>query len=287
MKTRKLLILLLICIVLLPIGICSAIPSSSFTESYGEWLDDWNINRNYYGGKNGYLPNLAYETLNENKELAYSIGESFQAQYTQKTERAQAILRYVQQWTEYGYDEENVYMNGVAQEEWAWNADETANRFNQTTGAVAIGDCEDLAFLCGTIYKGAGFDAAIVDAPGHVALLIWLPEFDNADNYWDIPDDNRGSGWIWVEATGDSNPLGWTPSDYEYGDWTAYPLGTIEPIEEDNTTTPTELFSTDIIVPIVVIGVIFVILSLASTSRSRKRSNYLPPPPTIYPNPIS
>ncbi len=278
MKIRKLLILLPICIVLLPIGICSAIPSSSFTESYGEWLDDWNINRNYYGGKNGYLPNLAYETLNENKELAYSIGESFQTQYTQKTDRAQAILRYVQQWTEYGYDEENVYMNGVAQEEWAWNADETANSFNQTTGAVAIGDCEDMAFLCGTIYRGAGFDSAIVDAPGHVALLIWLPEFDNADNYWDIPDDNRGSGWIWVEATGDSNPLGWTPSDYENGDWTAYPLGTIEAIEEDSTTTPTEFFSTDIIVPIVVIGVIFVILSLASTSRSRKRSNYLPPP---------
>jgi hypothetical protein len=278
MTMRKLLILLLSCIVFLPIGTCTAFPSSSFTESFGEWLDDWNINRNYYGGKNGYLPNLAYETLNENKELAYSIGESFQAQYTQKTERARAILRYVQQWTEYGYDEDNVYMNGVAQEEWAWNADETANRFNQTTGAVAIGDCEDMAFLCGTIYMGAGFDAAIVDAPGHVALLIWLPEFDNADNYWDIPDDNRGSGWIWVEATGDSNPLGWTPSDYEYGDWTAYPLGTIEPIEEDNTTTPTEFFSTDIIVPVVVIGVIFVILSLASTSRSRKRSNYLPPP---------
>lgn len=279
MTMRKLLFLLLSCIVLLPIGTCTAIPSSSFTESYGEWLDDWNINRNYYGGKNGYLPNLAYETLNENKELAYSIGESFQAQYTQKTERAQGILRYVQQWTEYGYDEDNVYMNGVAQEEWAWNADETAHSFNQTTGAVAIGDCEDMAFLCGTIYMGAGFDAAIVDAPGHVALLIWLPEFDNADNYWDIPDDNRGSGWIWVEATGDSNPLGWTPSDYEYGDWTAYPLGTIEPIEDDNTTTPTEFFSTDMIVPIVVIGVIFVILSFASNSRSRKRSNYLPSPP--------
>jgi len=279
MTMRKLLILLLSCIVLLPIGTCTAIPSSSFTESYGEWLDDWNINRNYYGGKNGYLPNLAYETLDENRELAYSIGESFQAPYTQKTERAQAILRYVQQWTEYGYDEDNVYMNGVAQEEWAWNADETAHRFNQSTGAVAIGDCEDMAFLCGTIYLGAGFDVAIVDAPGHVALLIWLPEFDNADNYWDIPDDNRGSGWIWVEATGDSNPLGWTPSDYEYGDWTAYPLGTIEPIEEDSTTTPTEFFSIDIIVPIVVIGVIFAILSLASTSRSRKRSNYLSPPP--------
>ena len=68
---------------------------------------------------------------------------------------------------------------GVAQDEWAWNADEMAHAFNPTTGVTAIGDCEDMAFLCGTIYVGAGFDAAIVDAPDHVALLIWLPEFCN------------------------------------------------------------------------------------------------------------
>ncbi len=49
------------------------------------------------------------------------------------------------------------------------------------------------------------------------ALLIWLPEFSNANNYWDIPNDGRDAGWIWVEATGSSNPLGWTPPDFEDG----------------------------------------------------------------------
>ena len=53
-------------------------PASSFTSQEGDWYDNWGIDRNYYGGPNGYLPNLATETLNENKELAYSIGEQFQ-----------------------------------------------------------------------------------------------------------------------------------------------------------------------------------------------------------------
>jgi hypothetical protein len=199
----------------------SGLPASSFSQQNGDWYDNFGIDRNYYASPDGYLPNLAPETLGENKEIAYSIGERFQDNYQSKTERAIAILKYVQTWTEYGYDSDNVVRDGIAQEEWAWNADEMAHAFNQTTGVKAIGDCEDMAFLCGTIYVGAGFDAAVVDAIDHVALLIWLPEFSNADYYWDI-NDGRGAGWIWVEATGSSNPLGWTPPDFEDGDWFAY-----------------------------------------------------------------
>ena len=65
-------------------------------------------------------------------------------------------------------------MNGEAQEEWAWNVDEMAHMLNETTNKIAVGDCEDLAFLCATMYMAAGIDAAMVLAPQHVALLIWL-----------------------------------------------------------------------------------------------------------------
>jgi hypothetical protein len=157
--------------------------------------------------------------------LAYGIGEWFEESYDNRVERAEAILNYVQKWTNYGYDEDNVFINGEAQEEWAWNADETTSMFDETKYSVAIGDCEDMAFLCATLYVAASFDVAIIDAPGHVALLIWLPEYDNADYYWDIPDDGRAYGWIWVEATGDANPLGWTPPDFSDGDWISYVLG--------------------------------------------------------------
>jgi hypothetical protein len=230
-------------------------PALSFTQQEGDWYDNWGIDRNYYDGTNGYLPGIASETLKENKELAYSIGQQFLINYESKTHRAEAILSYVQEWTEYGYDSDYVTRGGIAQEEWAWNADEMANALNESTGIKATGDCEDLAFLCGTIYMGAGFDAAAVDAPGHVALLIWLPEFSNANNYWDIPNDGREAGWIWVEATSDSNPLGWTPPDFSDGNWNAYPLSSLAEIVEEQ-----QPFSMELI-----ILAAFVLVALAAT----------------------
>jgi hypothetical protein len=133
-------------------------------------------------------------------------------------------LKYVQKWTEYGYDSDNVMRNGIAQDEWAWNADEMAHAFNETTGVKAIGDCEDMAFLCSTIYLAAGFDVVLVSPTEHVALMIWLPEYSNANYYWDI-NDGRGEGWIWVEATSENNPLGWTPPDFSDGNFEVYSLG--------------------------------------------------------------
>jgi hypothetical protein len=244
----------------------NAFPASSFTFKDGDWYDNWGIDRNNYEGSNGYLPKLATETLNGNRELAYTIGERFQSDYASNTDRAMAILRYVQTWTEYGFDSDNVVRNGVPQDEWAWNADEMAHSFNETTGVKAIGDCEDMAFLCGTIYVAAGFDAAIVDAPEHAALLIWLPEFSNANDYWDLPNDGKDAGWIWVEATGNSNPLGWTPPDFENGGWTAYPIGNLQFASEPQPTSST-LMPIDMNLLLMIIVVIFFVLIALSRSR--------------------
>lgn len=217
--------------VLFSISISYAIPSGGkhppeFTKIDGYWYDSWGYNRNLHSGENGYLPNLAYETIGSNKDLAYEIGEMFEKNYNNKIERAEAILNYVQRWTDYGFDEDNVVdENGVPQIEWAWNADETVHMFNENTNLVAIGDCEDVSFLCATIFIAANFDVALVDAPGHVALLIWLPEYDNANYYWDLPSDGRDYGWIWIEATGEVNPVGWTPPDFSDGDWSVFILG--------------------------------------------------------------
>lgn len=249
-------------------------PASSFTqEGTYDWYDNWGIYRTYYGGTNGYLPNLASETLGDNAELAYSLGERFQNNYPSKTDRAVAILKYVQRWTEYGYDSDNVFKNGFAQDEWAWNADEMAHAFNEVTGVTAVGDCEDMAFLCGTIYVGAGIDAALVDAPEHVALVIWLPEFANADIYWDLPNDDRDAGWIWVEATGESNPLGWTPPDFEDGGWTAYPIGDLSfvPETQSDTSQPSLLDWIDVDFDLL-LTVGFIILSvLLALARAKRR----------------
>jgi hypothetical protein len=268
---RYLILFLLLCAPAVAlIKTASGFPASSFKQQNGDWYDNWGIDRNNAGTNGelpGYLPNLATETLGENKELAYSIGVWFQNNYPSKTARAVAILKYVQTWTEYGYDSDNFIRNGVAQDEWAQNADEFAHAFNETTGVKAIGDCEDMAFLCGTIYVGAGFDAAVIEATDHCALLIWLPEFSNANNYWDI-NDGRGAGWIWVEATGSSNPLGWTPPDFTDGGWTAYPINSLQFVAE--TPTPSQSTSTNLdVLGIIVTIVLSFILALIRLKRTR------------------
>jgi hypothetical protein len=226
----KLALSIFIITLILSVNIAQAIPSGGiyppeFNYKNGYWYDSWDYNRNNYAGEDGFLPYVVYESLGSDKELAFELGGWFKENYDNKVERAEAILNYVQKWTDYGYDEDNVFRNGVAQEEWAWNADEMAHMFDETTYSVAIGDCEDMAFLCATLYVASNFDVALIDAPGHVALLIWLPEYDNANYYWDIPDDGRDYGWIWVEATSEVNPLGWTPPDFSDGDWISYRIG--------------------------------------------------------------
>jgi hypothetical protein len=247
----------------------SGIPASSFTQQHGDWYDNWGIDRNDAGINGelpGYLPNLASETLGENKELAYSIGQQFLNQYQDNNSRADAILKYIQTWTYYAYDSDTFVRNGVAQDEWAQNADEFAHAFNQSTGVKAPGDCEDMAFLCATIYVGAGFDAAVIDATDHAACLIWLPEYPNADDYWDL-NDGRGSGWIWVEATGSENPVGWTPSDYEDGDWTAYQINSQPYVARSPTTSGPTFDIFDLLFLVVAVIIVLARLGLGTKRR--------------------
>ena len=73
-----------------------AVPSATFTKrtnyGYEEWYDSWGFNRNYYGESDGYLPNLAYESIGNDKELAYSIGEQFKVDYPQKVVSMFSVL---------------------------------------------------------------------------------------------------------------------------------------------------------------------------------------------------
>jgi len=233
LRSRNIATGIILLFILSSVSVAHGIPSGGvyppkFTaeDSYWgrEWFDSWGYNRNNAEGSDGYLPAIAYESLGDYAEKAWRIGGQFKTEYSSITRRAEAILEYVQRWIEYGYDEDNVYMDGEAQAEWAWNADEMAHAFDETTLAVATGDCEDMAFLCTTLYLAAGFDVAVVSPPEHVALMIWLPSYSNANYYWDL-NDGRGEGWIWVEPTGEDNPLGWTPPDFTDGDFEVYSIG--------------------------------------------------------------
>lgn len=208
-------------IVTILVEACALPQTTNFIYRNGFWYDSWGFTRDNAEGTYGFVPNLAYETLGEWRGTGLDWGRQLAAKYSDKNQRAEAILGFVQRWTNYGYDVDNVVIGGVHQEEWAWNGDETASRISFDTNTVAIGDCEDLVFFCSVLYEGAGFDTAIVLTTNHVALLIWLPDYPNVLK-WDLEGDGRGFGWIWVESTGKNNPLGWTPSTFRDGDWEAF-----------------------------------------------------------------
>src|SRR5512136_957899 len=65
-----------------------------FTQRYGEWYDSWGYTRTNAEGSDGFLPNVAYESIGANRELAYSIGEQFKTNYADRVDRAKAILAF-------------------------------------------------------------------------------------------------------------------------------------------------------------------------------------------------
>jgi len=105
---------------LLAVGIIIVFVCSSLSVAYGfpsagvssqvyiasrDWYDSW--------GLTGIMLKVAMDTflispmnhLEQTRSLRNSIGEQFKTNYPQKVERAEAILTYVQRWTDYGYDE--------------------------------------------------------------------------------------------------------------------------------------------------------------------------------------
>ena len=90
-----------------------------------------------------------------------------------------------------------------------------SGKYTIKTHGIAQGDCEDSAILLSVLYKAAGFRSAIVLTPGHVATLIHLPEYRKAPRKLIL---NGEDGWVWIEATGATNPFGWVPDSLLKGD---------------------------------------------------------------------
>ena len=67
--------------------------SDGFNYKSGEWYDEWGITRTNAEGRYGYLPQLLSESIGENQELAYHIGEGFLDRYSGTNSRAAAILK--------------------------------------------------------------------------------------------------------------------------------------------------------------------------------------------------
>ncbi|MBA7628184.1 hypothetical protein ES703_35660 [subsurface metagenome] len=216
---------LLILVSLASAGSCLADPSSDF-ERNGDVYDNWKICRTRSWGDDGFFqvsdstfrPAIAFESIGEIgelKDVAWEVGERFKSEYPDPNECAEQIFAYARDHVTYTSDAIQ-----FGYDEFARNADEVVEDI-QSTGS-SRGDCEDYAVLLAVMFKAAGIPSAVVLAPEHAAALVYLPDYPDANTSWSLDGE---SGWIWAEATGRTNPLGWTPSKFMRSDLAVYEIG--------------------------------------------------------------
>ena len=211
---RKLTVfLVLFIVVLIPVMPVYAWPSSDFYEEGDDIFDDWYVCRTNGCGDNGFFqyqetattisfrPVITFESLGEYIDTAYRLGEQFADKYPDRHQRAEKVFQYVRDRVQYVPDIDHW---GIG--EYAQNADEVANIIEEEGTAYA--DCEEFATLLAVMYQGAGFRSAIVVCPGHAAALVCLPGYKKANVQFNLDGE---PGWVWAEATGNTNPFGWFP----------------------------------------------------------------------------
>ncbi len=199
-----------------------ATPSAGFYEIDGEMFDDWQICRTRASGDDGFYqisektfrPVIAFESLGENSGLAYNLGEQFADQYPDEAQRAEEIFYFVRDRVQYIPD-----IDQFDYDEFAQNADELVTIIDQN--GVVYGDCEDSAVLLAVMYKGAGYRSAIAVASGHTVALVHLPDYSKATTVFEMDGE---PGWVWAEATGRKNPLGWIPKEFINAKLAAYEI---------------------------------------------------------------
>jgi len=193
-------------------GYASAFPSQGFYTRGGDIFDDWEICRTKAFGEDGFYqitetgfrPVIAFQSLEDQANAAYSLGEQIANEYPAQLQRAEAVFHFVRDRVKYTSD---IDLNGS--EEFAQNADEMATTIVED--GTGEGDCEDMAVLLAVMYRAAGFRSAIVLPSGHTAVLVYLPDYNEATVFFELGGE---SGWVWAEATGRNNPLGWAPEEY-------------------------------------------------------------------------
>jgi hypothetical protein len=193
-------------------GYAWAFPSEGFHTRGGEIFDDWEICRTaavdehgfYQISDTGFRPAIAFESLGQQADVAYRLGEQIADSYSDSIQRAEAVFSFVRDGVRYTPD-----IDWSGREEFARNADELATSIVED--GLGRGDCEDVTVLLAVMYKAAGFRPAIALLPEHTAVLIYLPDYYQATAFFELDGE---PGWVWAEATGSNNPLGWAPKQY-------------------------------------------------------------------------
>jgi hypothetical protein len=202
-------------------GYAWASPSEGFYELDGQVYDDWAICRTRSFGEDGFYqltatdfrPIIAFESLGDNADIAYNLGQEIAEEYPDIVQRAETVFCFVRDRVRYASD-----IDLFGYDEFAQNADELAGVMAEHNGR-GYGDCEDSAVLLAVMCKGAGLRSAIAVGEEHTAALIYLPDYGEATAFFELSGE---MGWIWAEATGRDNPLGWVPKEFLNSSVAAY-----------------------------------------------------------------
>lgn len=214
----------LICLIL-PVASEPPVFAVTFYKQGGEIYDSWHISRTRSEGEDGFFqvsqkgfrPIITFESLGRNAGVTYRLGQEFLRRFPDPVERAEQIYEFVRDNVRYTHD-----IDRFGYPEFAQNADELVGKIEN---GKAYGDCEDYAIVLATICKAAGHRSAIALIPGHAAALVYLPGYRKAPISFEL---NQQPGWIWAEATGRNNPLGWCPKQAMRGNILAYEITEIE-----------------------------------------------------------
>ena len=77
-----------------------------------------------------------------------------------------------------------------------------------------------------------GFDPV---GEGHTAAMVYLPDYKKASLLFEVAGE---SGWVWAEATGGNNQLGWAPKEFIDVKLAAYEITDEEPNLESPVDSP-------------------------------------------------
>jgi hypothetical protein len=202
----------LILVLMVPASVLAS-PSENLSEEDGQVFDDWDVCRTRCTGQDGFLqvlsetefrPVIAFESLGEAADEAYRLGQEFAREYPDLYQRADKVFAFARDKIRYSPD-----LDQFGFREFAQNADEMATAIKEK--GFTYGDCEDYAILLAVMYKGAGCRSAVVLTPDHAATLVYLPKLETANRSLSLEGQ---SGWVWAEATGGNNHLGWMPEQY-------------------------------------------------------------------------
>ncbi len=221
-------------------GYAQATCSQGFRTVGDDIFDDWDISRTraagadgfYQVSEKGFRPVIAYESLGEEADIAYRIAQEMADKYPDRVQRAEKIFLYVRDRVQYTPDKDQFQYDEFAQ-----NADELADSIAKD--GFGHGDCEDSAVLLAVMYKGAGYRSAIAVAPGHTAAMVYLPEYKKGS----IFTMDGEEGWVWAEATGRKNPLGWVPKEFVGGELYAYEIKDERVTRAEPTTAPATIIT--------------------------------------------